>query len=164
MSTTITLHQWDISPFCQKVARALRHKGLAFETVDYNGVLGAKVGRLSKVGKVPVLDIDGRRLQDSTRIARYLDEHHPGPRLYPADRRERASVELWEDWSDELLYWFEVWFRAHDAEALDQVVDLAAAGRPSYERLPLKFTLRQALRTQLCARAIFLACRCTGVG
>jgi glutathione S-transferase len=67
----VTLHQWEISPFCQKVARMLRFKGIEFETINYNGVLGAKVPMLSKVGKVPVLDIDGQRIQDSTRIARY---------------------------------------------------------------------------------------------
>jgi glutathione S-transferase len=148
-STGITLHQWEISPFCQKVARALRHKGLAFETVDYNGLLGAKVGRLSKVGKVPVLDIDGLRIQDSTRIVRYLDERHPERPLYPADPQQRALVELWEDWSDELLYWYEVWFRVNDPAALRAVADLATQGRPAYERLPLRFTLKQTLRMQL---------------
>lgn len=56
--STVVLHQWEISPFCKKVARMLQFKGIAFETVNYNGVLGAKVPRLSKVGKVPVLDIN----------------------------------------------------------------------------------------------------------
>lgn len=148
-STGITLHQWEISPFCQKVARALRHKGIAFETVDYNGLLGAKVGKLSKVGKLPVLDIDGRRLQDSTRIARYLDERYPERPLYPADPRQRALVELWEDWSDELLYWYEVYFRAHDPQALREAIVISSAGRPAYERLPLGALLKRALRAQL---------------
>lgn len=79
---SVVLHQWEISPFCQKVARMLQFKGIAYQTVDYNGVLGAKVPMLSKAGKVPVLDIDGQRIQDSTRIARYLDDAYPDlPRL-----------------------------------------------------------------------------------
>jgi glutathione S-transferase len=93
VASSIVLHQWEISPFCQKVARALRFKGLSYETVNYNGLLAAKVGRLSKVGKLPVLDIDGKRIQDSTRIARYLDGHQPKPALYPADPQQRALAE-----------------------------------------------------------------------
>ncbi|MFI7967785.1 glutathione S-transferase N-terminal domain-containing protein, partial [Acinetobacter baumannii] len=50
--SNIILHQWEISPFCQKISRALRFKGIPFDTVNYNGILGAKVPLLSKVGKV----------------------------------------------------------------------------------------------------------------
>jgi glutathione S-transferase len=59
MTQSVVLHQFEISPFCQKVAKALRHKGIAFEAIDYNGMASAKAQTLSKVGKVPVLDIDG---------------------------------------------------------------------------------------------------------
>lgn len=154
MSAAIVLHQWEISPFCQKVARALRHKGLNYETVNYNGLLGAKAGRLSKVGKLPVLDIDGQRIQDSTRIARYLDEHQPGPPLYPADPQQRALAELWEDWSDELLYWFEVYFRLKDPQAFAQAVRIACEGRPAVERLPTRLMLKAGLSLQLFSQGL----------
>lgn len=149
-----TLHQWDISPFCQKVARALRFKGLAYDTVDYNGLLGTRVMRLSKVGKVPVLDIDGQRLQDSTRICRYLDERYPEPPLFPGDAQQRALVELWEDWADETLYWFEVYFRVKDPAAFARVADLATAGRPAYERLPTLLSAKATLSLQLYAQGL----------
>nr|WP_211346641.1 glutathione S-transferase N-terminal domain-containing protein [Panacagrimonas perspica] len=55
-------------------------------------MLAARVGRLSNVGTVPVLDIDGRHIQDSTRIARYLDERHPALPLYPVDPQQRAHA------------------------------------------------------------------------
>ncbi|PTU30880.1 glutathione S-transferase family protein [Stenotrophobium rhamnosiphilum] len=154
MSEAIVLHQWEISPFCQKVARVLKHKGLAYESINYNGVLGAKVGRLSKVGKVPVLDIDGHRIQDSTRIARYLDEHYPESPLYPLDPQQRAQAELWEDWSDELLYWFEVYFRLKDPVAIDQAVRIACEGRSAVERLPIKLTLKAGLGLQLFSQGL----------
>lgn len=150
MSAEIVLHQWEISPFCQKVAKALQHKGLAFTAINYNGVLGSKVPGLSKVGKVPVLDIDGQRIQDSTRIVRYLDTAYPHlPALYPADPLARAQAELWEDWSDECLYWFEVYLRAHDAEALAAAVAISSAGRPAYERHLLQPLLKAALTAQV---------------
>ncbi|WP_419820099.1 glutathione S-transferase family protein [Acinetobacter sp.] len=146
----VVLHQWEISPFCQKVARMLQFKGIAYRTVDYNGVLGAKVPMLSKAGKVPVLDIDGQRIQDSTRIARYLDEAYPAlPRLYPIDPLQKAYVELWEDWSDELLYFYEMHFRVNDADALDYAVEMSAKGRPKHEIYLLKPLLKATLNLQL---------------
>lgn len=147
---TVVLHQFEISPFCQKVAKALRHKGIAFDTVDYNGVLAAKAQTLSKVGKVPVLDIDGQRIQDSTKICRYLDAQYPDlPLLYPQDAQQKAQVELWEDWSDELLYWYEVYFRANDPSALDAAATVSISGRPAYEKAMVKPLLKGALKAQL---------------
>ncbi|ENW08759.1 glutathione S-transferase family protein [Acinetobacter beijerinckii] len=146
----VTLHQWEISPFCQKVARMLKFKGIEFETINYNGVLGAKVPMLSKVGKVPVLDINGQRIQDSTRIARYLDETYPDLlRLYPLDPIQKAYAELWEDWADELLYFYEIHFRVSDAEALDHAVAISAQGRPKHEVILMKPLLKSALSFQL---------------
>lgn len=146
----VTLHQWEISPFCQKVARMLKFKGIEFETINYNGVLGAKVPMLSKVGKVPVLDINGQRIQDSTRIARYLDETYPDlPRLYPLDPIQKAYAELWEDWADELLYFYEIHFRVSDSEALDHAVAISAQGRPKHEVILMKPLLKSALSFQL---------------
>lgn len=150
MSNSVVLHQWEISPFCQKVARMLRFKGIPFETVDYNGILGAKVQFLSKVGKVPVLDIDGKRIQDSTRIARYLDEAYPDkPLLFPADPIQRAYAELWEDWSDELLYFYEVYFRVNDPVALKEVVRISTLGRPAHEAAIVKSLAKFQLKAQL---------------
>jgi glutathione S-transferase len=49
---------------------------------------------------VPVLRIDGRRVQGSTRIARVLDELVPEPPLFPADAAARRRVEELEAWVD----------------------------------------------------------------
>lgn len=141
----IVLHQWEASPFCRKVAHMLKFKGLPYEVVNYNGLRGIMALRLSQVGKLPVLDVKGQRIQDSTRIARFLDEHYPGtPALYPADPRTRAQVELWEDWADEVLYWFEGYFRLNDPQAFAQFIALMCAGRPKWEQAPLKLLLKVA--------------------
>lgn len=150
----IVLHQWEISPFCQKVARSLRFKGLDYEAVNYNGLKAMFAARLSPVGKLPVVDIDGTRVQDSTRIARYLDQHYPEPPLYPADPQQRAQAELWEDYADELLYWYEVYLRVNDPDALDQAVTLSMEGRPAVERLPVKLSLRTMLRISLAGQGL----------
>ncbi|WP_353171719.1 glutathione S-transferase family protein [Acinetobacter rudis] len=148
--SSVVLHQWEISPFCQKVSRMLRFKGIAFESVNYNGLLAAKVPMLSKVGKVPVLDINGKRIQDSTRIARYLDQTYPDlPLLYPTDPLLKAQVELWEDWADELLYFYEVYFRVTDPQAFNQAVAIAGQGRPAHESILVKPMLKAALMMQI---------------
>jgi glutathione S-transferase len=148
--SSVVLHQWEISPFCQKAARMLRFKGIDFETINYNGILGAKVPLLSKVGKVPVVDIHQQRIQDSTRIARYLDEAFPDQALlYPKDPMQRALVELWEDWADESLYFYEVYLRVNDSEALAEAIRISSEGRPAYERMMVKGFILAELKTQL---------------
>ena len=50
---------------------------------------------------VPALRIDGRRVQGSLRISRFLDELQPEPALFPSDRRD-AVVEA-EAWGEREL-------------------------------------------------------------
>src|SRR5262245_13801112 len=102
----IVLHQWSISPFCGKVRRILEHKGLAYEVIDYNGFKARKASTLSSVGKLPVLDYDGERIQDSSDIAAFLEAKHPDKPIFPTDPELRARAHFWEDWADESLYWF----------------------------------------------------------
>jgi glutathione S-transferase len=52
---------------------------------------------------VPALEIDGRKVQGSREIARFLDELVPEPPLFPADPRARAAVEEAERWGERAL-------------------------------------------------------------
>jgi glutathione S-transferase len=52
---------------------------------------------------VPALRIDGRRVQESRAISRFLDELTPEPPLFPADPQLRLAVEEAERWGDETL-------------------------------------------------------------
>lgn len=51
-------------------------------------------------GTVPAAKIDGRRFQDSRRIARALDALTPQNPLFPTDPTERAAVEAAEAWGE----------------------------------------------------------------
>ena len=88
----ILLHQWDMSPFCNKTRRCLAFKGLNYEVKDYNGLLARKAAALSPVGKLPVLDYDGERIQDSGRIAEFLERKHPAKPLFPQDPQQLAAA------------------------------------------------------------------------
>ncbi|MFT3693902.1 MAG: glutathione S-transferase family protein [Kofleriaceae bacterium] len=146
---TIVLHQWEISPFCGKVRRILEHKQLAFTVENYNGIKGRHAAKLSAVGKLPVLDYDGERIQDSSDIAEFLEAKHPAPPVFPRDPVERAQAHFWEDWADESLYWFEVYFRFMDADAATKSIALLAAGRPSFERMLLGRVVKKSHKKAL---------------
>lgn len=150
----IVLHQWEVSPYCGKIRHILRLKGLAFETVNYNGLHALRARKLDPAGKLPVLDYDGERIADSSRIAELLEQRHPAPPLYPANAQQRALALLWEDWADEALFWFEVYFRVADPDALNATAALFCAGRPSWERLLIVPALRRDYRARLRAQGL----------
>lgn len=151
---TIVLHQWEMSPFCNKVRRVLRHKGLAYEVVDYNGLLARRAGKLSKAGTLPVMDYDGERVPDSAAITRFLEERHPTPPLYPADPEARASAHVWEDWAAQSLYFFEIYFRMLIPEARDKALALITRGRPAYERPIINAVLKRRYPKKLRAQGL----------
>jgi len=55
------------------------------------------------VGTVPALAADGERISTNHGIARFLDERHPEPSLFPADPEQRRAVEEAERWANETL-------------------------------------------------------------
>ena len=71
----ITLHQFEISPFCDKVRRILHWKRQPFTVreVPLSQTVTA-VRKVNPAGKLPCLEHDGRFLGDSTDIAYYLDK------------------------------------------------------------------------------------------
>lgn len=137
----VILHQWEISPFCGKVRKVLRHKAIPFTVVNYNGMLALKAARLSPAGMLPVLEHDGDRIQDSSAIAAFLEEKYPDKPLYPTDPVERARCRILEDWADDSLYWYELYFRFMVPEAFEKAVPLLCEGRPSWERWMISFVL-----------------------
>jgi glutathione S-transferase len=150
----IVLHQWQISPFCGKVRRILEHKDLAYDVVNYNGLRARKASGLSSAGKLPVLDYDGERIQDSSDIAQFLERKHPTKPVYPTDPVARASAAIWEDWADESLYWFEVYFRFMYPEARGKSVALLAEGRPGFERALMNSVIKRMYGKKLQAQGL----------
>jgi glutathione S-transferase len=82
----------------ERVALALAHKRLEVEWVDVDPADRGVVERLSGQTLVPVLELDGHVLADSTAIIEELERLHPEPPLYPSDPARRAEVEIFVDW------------------------------------------------------------------
>lgn len=81
----------------------LERKGIDHQVVNVQPGLHPLVVRLVgfRGNTVPALRIDGRRVQGSLRISRFLDELQPEPALFPSDRRD-AVVEA-EAWGEREL-------------------------------------------------------------
>jgi glutathione S-transferase len=105
------LYQYQISPFCDKVRRAMRLKGLNWDTVEVPVVPPGKFKHISPTGKFPAVDFGGTIIVDSTDIIAHLDSIIPEPRLIPTDPRQRGDALILEDWADESLYFFDLTMR-----------------------------------------------------
>ena len=124
--------------------RCLKYKGVDYSIINYNGLAATQASKLSAVGKLPVLDWDGERIQDSSAIAHFLDEKVPGKPLYPVgDPQALAAARMWEDWAGQSLYFYEIYFRMLDPVSLERALDLICEGRPRYERPILKFVFQR---------------------
>lgn len=107
----LTLHQYEISPFADKIRRILNWKGIPYQVVNHPLMARGAVKKLNAVGKVPVLEHDGLLVGDSTDIAYYLEQHFPENPLIPTDLQLKSQLHVLEDWADESLYFMEMSFR-----------------------------------------------------
>jgi glutathione S-transferase len=101
-----TLWQIDISHYAEKARWALEHKGI--DHVRRSALPGihipvALVLTRGSQPTLPVLQLDGRTIGDSTEIIAALEAAYPEPPLYPLDAEERARALELEDWFDENL-------------------------------------------------------------
>ena len=80
----------------------LEHKGIEHRVTVFPAGLHPLLVRLAgfRGSTVPVLKIDGRRVEKSLVIARELERLKPAPALYPADPAARARVEDAERWGE----------------------------------------------------------------
>ena len=121
-----TLYVIPGSHACRSAMLMLDHKGLPYRPVEFVTMLHPVAARMrgfdtggetrsaggkrpfglrfaDRMGTVPGLKAGDRRISTNHGIARFLDEEHPEPPLFPADRDDRAAVEEAERWANETL-------------------------------------------------------------
>lgn len=144
----VTLFGSRLSPFVEKVHRALALKGLPYTLVPPVSPTDFKRWNPT-TGKMPVLDLDGERTFDSTRIMRRLDEIVPDPPLYATDPDGAARQRFIEDWSDESFYWYVMalrWTEVNAAATTQQL--LAHLPVPAILRPLVGLVLPRQIRAQ----------------
>lgn len=104
--------------------------------------------KVSKIGKLPCLELDGERIADSTDIAHRLEARFPDPPLVPRDPHEAALCHVLEDWADESLYFYEMALRfTLPANAKRFAPELLAHDPPWAQRLLAPLVPRLMRRT-----------------
>jgi len=121
-----TLYVIPGSHACRSAMLMLEHKQVPYRRVDIVTLLHPLVARLlgfdaagqtrnaggrrtfglrfgDRLGTVPALAANGHRISTNHGIARFLEEHHPDPPLFPANPQQRAAVEETERWANETL-------------------------------------------------------------
>jgi glutathione S-transferase len=109
---------------CRAAMLMLEHKRVPYRRVDVPTLLHPLAARLhgfdaggqtriagtrrtlpirmgDRFGTVPGLAANGRRVSTNHQIARFLDDRHPEPPLFPADPEQRRAVEEAERWGNE---------------------------------------------------------------
>lgn len=101
----ILLYTQATNPFSEKVALALALKKQPFERVVSENP--EDIRRWSPIERtLPVLEIDGRRTADSTRIVEWIDELYPEPPLFARDPKVAAAQRHLAEWSDTSFLWY----------------------------------------------------------
>jgi glutathione S-transferase len=95
------LWQYSFSNYNEKARWALDFKGMPHHRRSLLPGSPRAMAFSRGQGTLPVVDLDGTRIVDSTRIIEALEARQPEPALYPADPDERRRALELEDFFDE---------------------------------------------------------------
>lgn len=133
----------SLSPFCTKVEVYLKLQRLPYERKNGNP-------RRSPKGKLPVIDVDGTTVADSSTILAHLERTAERPLDRGLDAAARAQAHVLKRLFEESLYWSMLWSRWADDEgwvALKKVIDPLVPG-------PLRFFVPALVRRSLVASVV----------
>jgi glutathione S-transferase len=99
---TPVLWHLEISHYNEKARWALDYKGITHVRRAVTPGLQELTARRLRAGRtVPVLEMNGRAIGDSTKIIEEIERRWPEPPLYPADPEDRGRALELEDYFDE---------------------------------------------------------------
>lgn len=70
----MTLYQYDVCPFCNKVKAMLDYHGVPYDVVEVNPLTKSEMKFSTEWKKVPILMIDDEQLNDSSAIMREIEK------------------------------------------------------------------------------------------
>jgi glutathione S-transferase len=145
------LYEFAASPFCVKIRSILDYKAVRYERIDAaSPSVMRELRRRGGIGKVPAFEFDGTFVFDSTEIAYEIEKRYPSPSIFPQDKRQGALCHVLEDWADESLYWFGVYYRWMDPEGKASAGSIFPSGFFGQKILPriVQATVKPQVRGQ----------------
>jgi len=104
MSERPRLWTFRTSPFSGKVRAAFAEKGVEVELVEIHPARRPpRLRELNPLNRVPVLEVDGVAIRESSVILEWIEETHPQPPLWPDDVDRRGLARAWERYIDDAL-------------------------------------------------------------
>ncbi len=102
VTPNVKLYMFSGSNAVLTVQLMLAHKDISYTRVNLPPAAHALImlGLGFETMTVPAVKVDGRRVQGTRYIARFLDELVPEPVLFPADPERRHAVEEAERWGE----------------------------------------------------------------
>lgn len=98
----ITLYQFPISHYCEKVRWALEYKNIEYKKVNLlPGLHAKKAKKLTSHSSLPILVHDKKIINESSQIISYLDQTFPDNSLTPHDQNLKKQAMQWEIFADE---------------------------------------------------------------
>ncbi len=102
--SSLRLWSWHLSPFSAKVRIACAEKGVALELLEIDPRnRPARLRELNPTATVPVLEVDGQAIRESSAICEWIEEAHPDPALWPTEPAARAAGRGLLRWVDDEL-------------------------------------------------------------
>jgi glutathione S-transferase len=150
------LHQFEISPFCDKVRRVLSAKRIPYEIREVPLTGAMQLKKINPVGKLPCLEHEGRFISDSTDIVRYLEEKFPERPVIPAEKKLRGQCHAIEEWADESLFFLECYLRFALPHNAKKWVPEVAKGTPAIVRAAAMGFVPLVMKRRLAAQGLGL--------
>jgi glutathione S-transferase len=104
MADELILHQYDSSPYSEKIRRLLAMKRVPWRSVEQPSIM-PKPDLVPLTGgyrRIPVLQVGADVWCDTDLIARVLERRHPAPTLYPGGTE--GTCHAWNLWADRLVF------------------------------------------------------------
>lgn len=98
------LYQYKVCPFCCKVRAILAYKKIPYDAIEVHPLNKKEIAFSKDYRKVPIfIDAEGKQVNDSTNIMRYIDEKYPQHATFEKDAEKKLREEKWLDWADKKL-------------------------------------------------------------
>ena len=132
----LTLYQFPISHYCEKVRWALDYKGIEYRVINLLPGAHIKVIKpLCSKTEVPVLRHDENIVQGSSEIISYLDQTFPDKPLTPSNTSQKQQALEWEEFVDKNIGpHVRTYFYYYLLDIPDMVIPLLAHGQPFHKR------------------------------